>query len=236
MKDKAKEINRLLIDHFGIPYRSEQAPEPVDMLIATILSQNTNDKNSFRAYRNLRERYSGWEEAGNASREEIEEIIKVAGLGKQKSAAIKNLLKELKAKRGEITLGNLEAREDDDILEELTSYPGIGVKTASCVLLFALERNICPVDTHVHRTLNRTGLAKTKSPDKTFEAIQDFIPDDSAHQFHTNLIRLGREICKPKNPSCIICPLEKICEFPDKNYSEAKTPAEQNFMLLDNVR
>ena len=133
-------------------------------------------------------------------RNEIEKVIKVAGLGKQKSASIKSFLSTLKKKNGKLNLHHIKKMSDEEILTELTSIKGIGVKTASCVLLFSLDRNICPVDTHVHRTLNRIGIVKTKTPDKTFEQIKNQLPDGIAHQFHTNLIKLGREICKPSNP------------------------------------
>ena len=120
-------------------------------------------------------------------------------------------------------------------MTELTSYNGVGVKTASCVLLFSLGRNICPVDTHVHRTLNRIGIVKTNNPEKTFYEILDKIPENTAHSFHTNLIRLGREICKPANPNCFICPVNKICKYDQKNLTVTKQIKKIDFMLLDNL-
>ena len=117
----------------------------------------------------------------------------------------------------------------------MTNFGGVGVKTASCVLLFALNRNVCPVDTHVHRTVNRIGIVSEKTPDKTFFTLNNNFPDKIAHSFHTNLIRLGREICKPTNPSCGICPLLKICGYPHKNFEMKKEGLKRDFMLLDNV-
>ena len=125
--------------------------------------------------------------------------------------------------------------DDEDILSDLTSIKGIGVKTASCVLLFSLDRNVCPVDTHVHRTLNRIGIVKTKSPDKTFESINKNLPSGIAHQFHTNLIKLGREICKPAKPLCSICPLKKECKFKHKNFENVASVNSKNFLLLDTI-
>lgn len=232
---KIRLINSRLIKRFGIPPRSKIPPDPVDMLIATILSQNTNDKNSYQAFQKLKERFSSWEEAAAQPRSKIEKIIKIAGLGKQKSAAIKNFLTSLLKEKGRISLDHLKSKNDDYILSRLSSFNGIGIKTASCVLLFSFRRNICPVDTHVHRTLNRIGVVKTTSPDKTFFAVKGKIPDGIAHSFHTNLIRLGREICKPSRPSCLICPLLKICEYKNKNLDKPILHKENNFMLLDNV-
>ena len=230
-----KKVNKLLIDHFGIPKRDAKLPNPVDMLIATILSQNTNDNNSYKAFRQLREKFDTWKDVANARRTSIESAIKVAGLGKQKSAAIKNFLTDIQKKKGEISLNYLSKMPNGDAIDELTGYNGVGVKTASCVLLFSMDKNVCPVDTHVHRTVNRIGIVNEKTPDKTFIELNDNFPPKIAHSFHTNLIRLGREICKPKNPSCGICPLVKICQYEEKDLQIKKAYKKNDFMLLDNV-
>ena len=236
MKNKILIIDKCLKKKFDTPKRSKKQPDPVDLLIATILSQNTNDKNSYKAFQNLKEKYPKWEDVAKLRRTRIEKIIKVAGLGKQKSKAIKNLLASLIKEKGKISLDHLSKMKNEEILDELIEYTGIGVKTASCVLLFSLKRNVCPVDTHVHRTLNRIGIVKTSTADKTFYSINEKLPDKVAHSFHTNLIRLGREICKPAKPVCIECPLLSICKFENKNLdSNKKKEAENSFMLLDNV-
>jgi len=228
-------VNKLLIDKFGIPPKNKSLPDPVDMLIATILSQNTNDNNSYKAFKNLKVKYPTWEEATKAKRTSIENVIKVAGLGKQKSAAIKNFLTDIQKKQKTITLNYLKKLDENSAIEELINYNGVGVKTASCVLLFSMNRNICPVDTHVHRTVNRIGIVSGKTPDKTFMLLNENFPPKIAHSFHTNLIRLGREICKPKNPSCGICPLNKICKYEEKDLQIKKMHKKNDFMLLDNI-
>lgn len=235
MKKKIEKINTLLINHFGIPPRAKKLPTPLDAIIGTILSQNTNDRNSYKAYQNLKDNFRNWNQLAELRPSQIEKYIRVAGLGKQKSKAIYELLQSLKKKNKAISLDYVRTKSDEDILEELISYNGVGVKTASCVLLFSLGRNICPVDTHVHRTLNRIGLVKTKNPEKTFYEILNNFPEKVAHSFHTNLIRLGREICKPSNPNCAICPLLKICKFEQKNLTTVKTNKKIDFMLLDNL-
>ncbi len=100
---------------------------------------------------------------------------------------------------------------------------------------FHLGRNVCPVDTHVHRTLNRIGLVETSTPEKTFYKILKNIPENNAHSFHTNLIRLGREICKPTNPNCSICPLLKLCKYDHKSLTAKVKNKTISFMLLDNL-
>lgn len=227
-------VNKILIDYFGVPERSKKLPDPLDLLIATILSQNTNDNNSYKAFRSLKNKYKSWDELLHEKRSAIEKIIRVAGLAQQKSLAIKNLITELN-KQGSISLRFIKNLDNDRAIEQLITYKGIGVKTASCVLLFALDRNVCPVDTHVHRTTNRIGILSAKTPDKTFYILNKNFPEGIAHSFHTNLIRLGREICKPAKPNCGICPLVEICKYPDKNLNNTSAGKKRDFMLLDNV-
>jgi len=235
MKKEIEKINALLIKEFGIPARNPNKTSPLDALIGTILSQNTNDNNSFKAYSNLKNSFSSWNEVEKLPLIKLEKMINVAGLGFQKATAIKKVLSYLKKEKSELSLDYLVDKPDEEILNELTSFQGVGLKTASCVLLFSLGRNVCPVDTHVHRTLNRIGIVKTSSPDKTFLAIKDFLPEKSAHTFHTNLIRLGRAICKPAKPGCVVCPLLKICRYTEKNLEETKVVTKRDFMLLDNL-
>lgn len=237
MKSKRKFIikcNSLLIKHFGIPPRNKKLPDPLDMLIATILSQNTNDNNSYKAYQNLKSRYKSWNELVNVKRVTIESVIRVAGLAKQKSRTIKKLIAELN-KKNDLSLQSIKNLDSNRAIEQLCNFHGVGTKTASCVLLFAFNRNVCPVDTHVHRTTNRISIVSEKSPDKTFFTLNNNFPNKIAHSFHTNLIRLGREICTPTKPNCGICPLLKICNYPDKNFNLKKEGSKRDFMLLDNV-
>ncbi len=235
LSKKIGRINALLVNKFGIPAKNRKTPDPVDLLIATILSQNTNDRNSYRAFRNLKDNFKDWNDLEKLPPSKIEKYIKVAGLGKQKSNAIKGFLRQIKKEKGKISLNYLNKLDNREVLEDLTDYNGIGVKTASCVLLFSMERNVCPVDTHVHRTTNRIGLANTKTPEKTFLILNENLPEGIAHQFHTNLIRLGREVCKPSRPLCASCPLVRICKYPDKNLNAGNPPSNNSFMLLDNV-
>ncbi|WP_337872056.1 endonuclease III [Ignavibacterium sp.] len=236
MKKKIQKINCLLIEHFGIPERPKRLPDPLDIIIGTILSQNTNDKNSYKAFLNLKKSIKHWDELLQMKPSQVEKLIKVAGLGKQKSSAIINLIKNLKEKNGKVNLSHIKKMNDGEIIEELTSHKGIGVKTASCVLLFALNRNVCPVDTHVHRILNRVGIVKTSTPEKTFYKIEKYIPENSAHSFHTNLLRLGREYCTPTNPKCYDCPIESECNYAEKNFTSKKPIKKNDFFLLDSIK
>lgn len=233
--NKIVKTNKLLVKHFGIPHRNKELPDSVDMIIATILSQNTNDQNSYKAYQNLKKKYKSWDELLTTHRSTIEKEIRVAGLGLQKSEAIKKFITNLHQEKMKISLEHIASLDIADAISELTKFKGVGVKTASCVLLFAEGRNVCPVDTHVHRTVNRIGIVEAATPDKTFTKLNTKFPAKIAHQFHTNLIRLGREICKPKNPNCGVCPLLDHCLYEDKNISKIGKSKERSFMLLDSV-
>lgn len=235
MEKKIKEINRILIRRYGVPFRPSVFPDPAEMLIATILSQNTNDNNSFRAYKNLKTKFRNFEEIIKTKLSVLEKTISVAGLTGQKAFAIKNFVKTIHSEQGRISIDYLRGMNEGDAINELIRFKGVGVKTASCVLLFAMDRNVCPVDTHVNRIINRLGIVKSSTPDKTYYLLNENFPPGIAHSFHTNLIKLGREICKPKKPACAVCPIEKLCIFKEKNFEPVAKTVKREFMLLDNV-
>jgi endonuclease-3 len=233
---KLTEINKLLIEYFGVPPRNESGSDPVDMIIATILSQNTNDRNSFKAFQQVKAFSGDWNKIAALKEDKLEELIRPAGLTKQKGKAIKNVLTSLKKRHGKISLDYIKEMPNEAAISDLTKFDGVGVKTASCVLLFSLGRNVCPVDVHVHRTVNRILAVKTSSPDKTFVLINRHLPEGIAHSLHTNLIRLGRGICRPAVPNCGACPLLNICLYENKNLSAKAGIKKNDFMLLDNVK
>jgi len=215
--------------------------DPLDVLIATMLSQNTTDKTSFRAFENLKKNFRSWEEVMTAPLVKIRSAIKVCGLANQKSKSIKKMLKEMKSKYGKLNLDFIRDLSDDKIYEELLQYDGVGIKTVSCVLAFGLGRDVFPVDTHVHRVSNRLGIAKSKTPDKTFEQLRNVIPRGKKFLLHTLLIKFGRKICKAQNPFCSKCRLYDICEFEDKeHYAQMRAnnpsqPVENNFIILEHI-
>ncbi len=231
-------VNKILINTFGKPSRNLNS-SPVDVLIATILSQNTNDINSHKAFLRLKRKFPKYEDILNADLRTIENTIKIAGLAKQKSQTIKNTLREIYNKMGSLSFDFLNSLDIDDALNYLSSFKGVGLKTAACVLLFGLHKNICPVDTHIHRILNRVGIVNTKDRNKTFKLINESLHDGIAHEFHTNLIKLGRTICLSQNPVCYECPLKNICKFEKKNFIKKGYKKNQSkksdFLLLDSV-
>ena len=240
LRKKTARIARLLELHLGVPDKRTHPPEPLDMLVATILSQNTNDKNSHRAYTELRRRYPSWELVAAARRSAIRSAIRTGGMANQKSARIRETLAAVLERYGKYDLSPLRRKSNEAIIEELTGLKGVGAKTAACVLLFSLGRDVFPVDTHVHRLCTRLALVPgSKNPEETYAAMKALVPPGKGHSFHTNLIRFGRAVCRSANPRCDACPLYASCEFEGKTAARGprRVPsgADHDFMLLDNV-
>lgn len=209
----------------------------LDALIAAKLSQNTTDKTSYIAFKNLKKKYKTWDVLTNAPLNEIKKQIKVCGMADTKSKNIKNMLNLMKKKYGTLNLDFLKKYKNEKIYDELLQYKGIGVKTVSCVLAFSMGREVFPVDTHIHRILNRLGIVKTKSPEETFEKSEALIPGRKKITFHRNLIKFGREICKSNRPLCGLCLLYDYCGFAGKEdfYNSKAEKKENNFLILDNI-
>lgn len=190
---------------------------PLDELMLTLLSQNTNDRNRDNAYNKLRERFPSWEEVRNAEVTEIESSIRSAGLSKQKSARMKGILNWVYDTFGELSIDAVRDMPNEEAIQLLTSQKGIGVKTAAVVLAFALDRDLCPVDTHVHRISLRLGWVEKKtSAEATYHAIQPMIEENKAATFHLNLLKFGRNICTARSPKCGDCPLWTDCKWENK--------------------
>jgi endonuclease-3 len=238
-----KRKTQKIIDALEAEYHSKStgysSKNILDVLIAIKLSQNTTDKSSHKAYSNLRSKYKSWEEVMNAPLNNIKELIKVCGLANTKAPQIKNMLQEMKARYGSLDLDFLYSKSNQDIYGELLQYNGLGVKTISCVLAFAMGRSVFPVDTHVHRVLNRTGIVNANTPEKTFEQATEIIPDDEKVSFHTNLIKFGRNRCRAVNPLCNICFIYKECEWQEKKFYKERNKetevVENNFIIVEHI-
>jgi len=238
-KAKTRRIVRALEKALGVPRQAGSLPPPLDMLVATVLSQNTNDKNSHRAYTSLRQKFPRWELVAASSPGTIRSAIRAGGMANQKAPRILNILNEVRKRYGRFDLSTLTLRSNEEIIAELTDLNGVGPKTAACVLLFSLGRDVFPVDTHVHRICSRLGLSPYPgSPEKTFDTMRRLIPRGKGYSFHTNLIRFGRTICRSNRPVCNECPVYAECLYPGKRSvmrKRSKSSADHNFMLLDNV-
>ena len=213
-------INRLLEKSFGIPEPIPAHSNTLESLVLTILSQSTTDLNSGRAFDNLKKVFSNgsggidWEKIVEAPVEKVGQAIRIGGLANQKSERIQQVLKWVKDRFGKYDIDSVCWMDPFDAIGLLTKQKGIGVKTVSVVLAFSCNADIFPVDVHVHRVCKRIGFVGEKdSAEKTFWIMQEIVPKGKAFGMHVNMIRLGRTVCRPKNPDHEKCPVKKHCEF-----------------------
>jgi endonuclease-3 len=201
-----------LAARYGRPRR--RLSNPMDCLVETILSQNTSDTNSSRAFRRLKRAFPSWGAALAAPRAALESAIRPGGLARTKSRRIQAVLRHLAAREGRLGLARLRRQPAAEARERLAGLPGVGPKTRACVLLFAAGQPAFPVDTHVHRIAGRLGLVPAAwSAERTQQRLEPAVPPSRALDLHLNLIRLGRELCRPRTPRCADCPLRRECRF-----------------------
>jgi endonuclease-3 len=217
------------LDHlearFGRPL-PERRMKPLDELILTILSQNTNDRNRDRAYSALRERYPTWEKVARAPRHRVEAAIRTGGLARTKSRVIQEVLRRIGEERGELSLDFLRTMPIDAARRYLERFKGVGEKTVCCVLLFSCGHAAFPVDTHIHRVARRLGwVPLSASPARAHDDLAVLIPAQRYYPAHINLITLGRRLCRPRHPDCGGCPLRRLCRYAGRARRSARTGA-----------
>lgn len=208
MSDYSKEEKSLLIveklnEVFDV--RVFEDKDPYRVLVRTILSQRTRDENTDQATNNLFSKYKDIYEVADAPTEDVEELIRCSGFYRVKAGRIKEVSRILIDQYGGEVPNNMK---------ELLELPGVGRKTANCVLVYAFEEPAIPVDTHVHRISNRLGLVNTKDPEGTEKELDNFVPEDIKILLNDLMVQFGQNICKPISPQCEICPLDELC---DKN-------------------
>lgn len=215
---KAHSIHERLVHEYGPRLIRERTLDPLDELIFTVLSQNTSDVTRDRAYETLRSRFPTWEAVRLADVADIEDAIRVGGLGAIKAPRIKNMLEHIKREHRTLSLDFLRDMAVPEAREWLVSLKGVGHKTASCVLLFSLGMPALPVDTHVYRVTRRLGLAPMKSsPERTNLLLEALLPAEIYYPFHVNIIAHGRQVCTARRPRCDACSLADLCDFVHKS-------------------
>jgi endonuclease-3 len=189
--------------------------DAVSELVLTILSQNTADTNSFRAFTALRQRYPDWDAVLGAPTDELVEVIRPGGLAPTKAPRIQHALAEVHARTaGSWDLSFLGTQPLDEARGWLVSLTGIGRKTASIILLFGFGRPAVPVDTHVHRVATRLGMLPPRTPlDRAHDLLEEVLRPDEMYPFHVELIRHGRDTCRAPRPICGLCPLTDVCAY-----------------------
>ena len=206
-------VASLLQNEYGRPQLS-RSRALLDVLIETVLSQNTSDSNSHRAYLSLRRRYPHWVDVVRAPTKSVAAAIKAGGLANIKARRIRELLREFKRSSGDPGLAFLKRMAPGEAYQYLLSLKGVGPKTAACTLLFGLGIPVFPVDTHIFRIARRLGWTRSGDDRASFqELVRHIVPDDLVYPLHINLIRHGREVCHPGVPACQRCCIHKHCQW-----------------------
>jgi endonuclease III len=206
---RVQTLRERLRELYGVP-RNEPHGDPLHELVLTVLSQNTNDRNRDVAYGRLRERFASWEAVRDAPLAAVKEAIRPGGLAETKAPRIQAILREI----GEpLDLHWLRETPREEAIAYLTALPGVGRKTAACVLLFSFDRPEVPVDVHVYRVGGRLGFFPPNAPHaRAHDEMLVITPPGAAYELHMNLIRHGREVCRPR-PRCPECALRRMCPY-----------------------
>lgn len=202
-----------LKDVHGEPARRASG-DPIDGLVGTILSQNTSNTNSSRAMQSLKEEFPSWCDVLEAPVDDVADAIRSGGLADQKAPTIQRALHAVKQRTATFDRRFLDDDSNESAMDFLTSIKGVGQKTAACVLMFDLEREVLPVDTHVHRVSRRLGLVPANAnPNETQHILEDQIAPEDRYAAHVLLIRHGRTTCKARIPKCEVCVLHDVCDY-----------------------
>jgi endonuclease-3 len=211
MQEKIGQILVLLVREYGAPERRPY-PDPVSVLVQTILSQNTSDANSRAAFKSLIASFDNWEDVADADINTIADCIRCGGLGRIKAQRLKQALKEIMQKRGRLELDFLSQLAPSDAENWLQRLPGVGLKTARCILLFSLRTPVLPVDTHILRVTKRLGLIRPKaSIREAHQVLGGIVLPEDVYIFHILVIEHGRMTCQARHPNCQACVLKKMC-------------------------
>jgi endonuclease III len=209
---RVRAIRKRLAEVYGLPVMAPHG-HPIAELVLTVLSQSTNDRNRDVAYLRLRDRFPDWEAVRDAPVEEIEEAIRPGGISKVKSVRIRAILEAI---GDPLDLDWMEHAPVEESRDYLVALPGVGRKTAACVLLFAFGLREVPVDTHVSRVGGRLAMLPAKAPfEKLHDAMLEITPPGAELEFHVNLLRHGRRTCHAQRPACPRCDLRRMCPSAD---------------------
>jgi endonuclease III len=213
MTTPIRAVQRRLRSQQG-PFKPKPRLPIIDEVVATVLSQHTSDVNSERAFARLKDRFPHWEQVLDAPVEEVADAIRCGGIADQKAARIQRILAAIEEREGRIDLGRLHDLDDEAVEAYLVSLPGVGPKTAACVLVFSMGRAAFPIDTHVHRVATRLGWIPAKTTaEKAYRLLAPRVPPDIRYDLHVALITHGRTVCRAQRPRCDDCVLRDLCPF-----------------------
>lgn len=207
-------VNKLLEEEYHSP-RLGNKRNPLNELLYIKLSLRTTGPSFERVYAGFKKSFPKWEDVYKADKREVAKALYNAGLSNQKAHNLKAVLRKLKSDFGRVSLSPLNKLSDQDMEEYLCSLPGVGKKSALCIMLYSFDRQMFPVDAHCFRIVKRLGWigAKTKYNDKVADIIQNMIPTKLRYSLHVNMVAHGRALCLDRFPKCNICPLLRVCRF-----------------------
>ncbi len=213
LRRKATVIDRVLTRMYGRK-EVELDDDPLDTLVETILSQNTTDTNSHKAFRGLKQAYPTWEAMMGESPARVASIIRSGGLADIKARRILDALDFIQRESGRLDLEFLRGMSPAEVDSWLAQMKGVGPKTRSIVMLFSLDMPTFPVDTHIHRVAKRLGLIGARtSRERAQEEMARLVSSEEFYNFHINIIEHGRAVCKARRPRCDICRLSRMCDY-----------------------
>lgn len=210
-RQRFSRVARILERTYGNP-RLGNKKDPLDELIYIILSAKTTDTAFRRSYSRLHERFPDWFEISRSRSGTVARLIRASGLSRKKERQIRGLLRQLSVMGARTFRPHLRRLDDHEAERFLTSLPGVGLKTARCVLMYSLDRRVLPIDTHVDRVLSRLGFASgARLTERLQNEIQSRVPPELRYSLHVNLVAHGRSVCMAQRPACSECPIERLC-------------------------
>ena len=217
LRAKVSRIETALTEAYGkrIWSASNYSDDLLGALVATILSQNTSDLNSGRAFQSLLRKYHGdWQQVLDAPVGDVADTIRAGGLADIKAARSQQVLQEIVGRSGALDLNHIRSWSDEDIVTYLRALSGVGAKTAACILMFNLGRPALAVDTHVHRVAGRLGLIGPKvNADRAHDELAAIVKPEERYSVHVHFIEHGRRTCHARNPACSDCPVISECNY-----------------------
>ena len=214
LRARVMKVDKMLTRAYGRKEVGRRRTNPLDTLMLTILSQNTNDVNRDRAYHSLRMAYPRWEDVMGSNRRQVAKAIRVGGLANIKSERMIDVLKFINDARGRLSLEFLKKMTPAEADAWLSQMKGVGPKTRAIVMLFSLGMSAFPVDTHVHRVTKRVGLLGRRiSRERAQQELAVLVPEREYYNLHINLIEHGRTVCTARKPKCAICSIRSQCDY-----------------------
>ncbi|MBW3625362.1 MAG: endonuclease III [Armatimonadetes bacterium] len=219
--EEVQEVHAILLRTYDVDKTEMYDDPPLDSLVRTILSQNTNDRNRDKAFARLKEQWGLWDEVADAPYEAVAEAIRSSNHAPTKAGRIQAILRQLREEQGgRATLDFLREMSTEDASAYLLSMEGVGKKTAACVLMFSLDRPVMPVDTHIHRVAQRLAWIGPKvGKDAAHDLLAEIVPPEMRAKLHINFWEHGRVVCRPI-PKCAMCTIYRYCRYDAKTAPE----------------